>query len=59
MFNSNIDDLLKFADNLVYYKKKMVREGDRPPDSKVVYINKVPKDKKGWADESYKLTKLY
>lgn len=31
MLNTDVAELIQFADNLVYYKKKLVREVGQPP----------------------------
>ena len=58
-WTNNLKELLKFTDNVIYYKKRMVSEGKRKKQGKLVFINKTEIDENGHADESYKLTKFY
>ena len=41
MMSKDIDELMYKMDQLIYYKKKMIKLGKRDPDEPRVYINKL------------------
>jgi hypothetical protein len=55
----NVDDMIKFTDNLIHYRKKLIDKGERKPIDPLVYVNKALEVKDGKPDESYKLTRAY
>ena len=56
---TSVVDMVRFTDNLVYYRKKMIESGERKPVEPLVFINRAPDDGVNVPDESYKLTRAY
>ena len=51
----SFEEIIKYTDNVIYFKKKMVKEGKREKETKLVYINK---ESKKFLNDVYSKTHL-
>ena len=56
---NEIDEILKFTDNVIYYKQQMIKQKKMLPQPPLVYLNMATVAADGSINESYKHSKLY